>query len=73
MPGLGLDTSENGRLWREELMPGLNRISNEIWLACTGTMQDGKLPLFALPDVVSGKFIELLFKLMMAQGLDAAN
>ncbi|WP_320174895.1 dual specificity protein phosphatase [Maridesulfovibrio sp.] len=66
----GLDTSENGQLWREELMPGLDKISKEIWFACTGTMQDGKLPLFALPDVVSGKFIELLFKLMMAQGLE---
>lgn len=66
----GLDTSENGRLWRDELMPGLEKISNEIWFACTGTMQDAKLPLFALPDVVSGKFIETLFKLMMAQGLE---
>jgi protein tyrosine phosphatase (PTP) superfamily phosphohydrolase (DUF442 family)/Fe-S-cluster containining protein len=67
----GLDSSENGRLWRELLSPGLDSISTQIWFACTGVMQHTSLPHFSLPDVVSGKFIELLFKLMMEQGLES--
>ncbi|WP_415714505.1 dual specificity protein phosphatase family protein [Maridesulfovibrio sp.] len=65
----GLDSSENGRLWRETLSPGLDSISSQIWFACTGVMQSGSLPHFSLPDVVSGKFIEVLFKIMMEQGV----
>ncbi|WP_321402965.1 dual specificity protein phosphatase family protein [Maridesulfovibrio sp.] len=65
----GLDSSENGRLWRETLSPGLDSISSQIWFACTGVMQGGSLPHFSLPDVVSGKFIEVLFKIMMEQGV----
>ncbi|NDV26834.1 dual specificity protein phosphatase family protein [Desulfovibrio sp. JC010] len=68
----GLDSSENGRLWREVLSPGLDSVSTQIWFACTGAMQGDSLPRFSLPDVVSGKFIEVLFKLMMEQGIDDA-
>ncbi|TIH12921.1 phosphatase [Marinifilum sp. JC120] len=66
----GLGSSENGQLWRDVLSPGLDKISREIWFACTGAMQEDRLPAFSLPDVVSGKFIELLFKMMMVQGVD---
>ena len=67
----GMDAAENGRLWRETLSPGLESISTQIWFACTGIMQKSGLPFFSLTDVVSGKFIELLFKMMMEQGMDA--
>jgi hypothetical protein len=65
----GLDISEDGELWEDFWIPALENISSEIWLAYTGAMVDEKLPLFSLPDVVSGKFIETLFKRMMADGI----
>lgn len=61
----GLDESENGKLWEELLIPGLEKISSEIWFASTGSMSAQTLPRFPLPDVVSGKYMEAVFKLMM--------
>lgn len=65
----GLDESEDGELWGELLTPALEKISSEIWFAYTGSMAAG-YPVFALADVVSGKFMETIFKLMMEQGLN---
>lgn len=64
----GLDESQDGELWGELLTPALEKISSEIWFAYTGAMAAG-YPVFSLPDVVSGKFMETIFKLMMEQGL----
>lgn len=66
----GLDQSDVGGLWGELITPALNKISSEIWFAYTGAMTSGGLPHFALSDVVSGKFIETVFKCMMEQGLE---
>ena len=65
----GLDESEDGELWSDLLTPALNKISGEIWFAYTGSMVEERLPLFSLPDVVSGKFMERVFKLMLEQGV----
>ncbi len=65
----GLDLSNDGELWHNILIPQLDRISFEIWFAYTGVLHDSAMPVFSLPDVVSGKFFEQLFKLMMAHGL----
>lgn len=66
----GQDHSVDGELWTTLLAPALDKISAEIWFAYTGSMASG-LPFFPLPDVVSGKFMETIFKLMMEQGLDS--
>lgn len=69
----GIDESGDGRLWNEMLTPALEKISAEMWFAYTGSMcregQHCRLPLFSLPDVVSGKFMEQVFKYMMEQGV----
>jgi Fe-S-cluster containining protein len=65
----GLDESEDGELWSDLLTPALNKVSGEIWFAYTGSMVEERLPLFSLPDVVSGKFMERVFKLMLEQGV----
>ncbi|MCJ2163488.1 MULTISPECIES: dual specificity protein phosphatase family protein [unclassified Pseudodesulfovibrio] len=65
----GLDQSGDGGLWGELITPALNKISSEIWLAYTGSMASVDMPHFALPDVVSGKFMETIFRYMMEQGL----
>ncbi len=69
----GLDESIEGGLWEEMLTPGLDKISSEIWFAYIGSMAENGLPRFPLPDVVSGKFMETIFKLMMEQGLSEAG
>jgi len=66
----GLDQSDVDGLWGQMITPALNKISLEIWFAYTGSMTQSDMPRFALPDVVSGKFIETVFKFMMAQGLE---
>lgn len=66
----GLDISEDGRLWHNELIPALDKISFEIWFAYTGVLHNEAMPIFSLPDVVSGKFIEQLFRLMVEQGVE---
>ncbi|WP_432736714.1 protein-tyrosine phosphatase family protein [Maridesulfovibrio sp. FT414] len=65
----GLDISNDGQLWHNVLIPQLDRVSFEIWFAYTGVLHEEVMPAFPLPDVVSGKFIEQLFKLMMVHGL----
>lgn len=65
----GVDLSEDGDLWGKYLTPALEKISSEVWLAYTGIMSDTKMPSFTLPDVVSGRFIETLFKLMLKDGI----
>lgn len=65
----GQDHSVDGELWDTLLSPALAKISSEIWFAYTGSMA-AELPLFPLADVVSGKFMESIFKLMMEQGLE---
>jgi Fe-S-cluster containining protein len=66
----GLDQRDAGGLWGAMINPALNKISAEIWFAYTGAMASGDMPHFALPDVVSGKFVEGVFRFMMRQGLE---
>jgi len=65
----GLEEAGGDALWSEMLTPALDKISAEIWFAYTGSMGAERLPHFSLPDVVSGKFMETVFKIMMQQGL----
>lgn len=69
----GLDDGQDGELWGELLTPALEKISSEMWMASIGSMMRTDQPLFSLPDVVSGKFMESVFKLMMEQGLSHAD
>jgi Fe-S-cluster containining protein len=66
----GLDREDAGGMWGTMINPALNKISAEIWFAYTGSMASGDMPRFALPDVVSGKFMETIFRYMMQQGLE---
>ncbi|WP_272699540.1 protein-tyrosine phosphatase family protein [Desulfovibrio sp. Fe33] len=66
----GLDQHDAGGLWETLITPALSKISSEIWFAYTGSMVSGEMPFFALPDVVSGKFVETVFRFMMRQGLE---
>lgn len=61
----GLDEEKAGRLWEEALDPSLTNLSLELWLAFAGSIARGPLPLFALADVVSGKYVQSLFHLMV--------
>ncbi len=55
-------------LWDTVLEPGLEKISLETWFAYTGVMARKDLPGFALADVVSGRYVQAVFHLMMEHG-----
>lgn len=61
----GLDEKTSGELWVNVLAPALASLSLELWLAIAGTIARGALPHFALADVVSGKYVQTLFHLMV--------
>lgn len=66
----GMDQNDAGGLWGTLITPALDKISAEIWLAYTGSMAGVDMPRFSLSDVVSGKFVETVFRYMMRQGLE---
>ena len=61
----GLDEEKARTLWETALDPALGRLSLELWLAFAGSMARGSLPHFALADVVSGRYVQSLFHLMV--------
>jgi len=61
--GLAADASRE--LWETVLAPSLERLSLEMWLAIAGVMAREVLPVFALADVVSGRYVQKLFHLML--------
>ena len=63
-----LGAAESSALWTSVLAPSLERLSLELWLAFVGGMAQDRLPRFALEDVVSRKYVQHLFHLMLAAG-----
>ena len=61
----GLDEETSGRLWEKILAPALGSLSLELWFAFAGSMARESLPHFALADVVSGRYVQSLFHLMV--------
>ncbi|WP_316896649.1 dual specificity protein phosphatase family protein [Pseudodesulfovibrio indicus] len=66
----GMDREDAGGLWGTLIIPALDKISAEMWLAYTGSMAGVDMPRFSLSDVVSGKFVETVFRYMMRMGLE---
>lgn len=61
----GLEEDRARQLWEEVLAPGLDSLSLQIWLAYAGEMAREALPAFPLADVVSGRYVQALFHLMI--------
>lgn len=61
----GLNEEKARGLWETVLAPALDGLSLELWLAFAGTIARGSLPHFALADVVSGRYVQTLFHLMV--------
>ncbi|GAB1410199.1 dual specificity protein phosphatase family protein [Desulfovibrionales bacterium] len=61
----GLDADTSADLWDSVLVPALDRLSLELWMAFAGTIARTELPAFALTDVVSGKYVQNFFHLML--------
>ena len=60
-----LNEEKAGKLWETVLAPALEALSLELWLAFAGTIARAALPRFPLADVVSGKYVQTLFHLMV--------
>ncbi len=57
------DMEETGKaaLWNDRLHPALKRLSLEIFLALSAELITGDPPVFPLPDVVSGRYVQAFF------------
>ncbi len=53
-------------LWERELAPALAGLSRQVFLAYTAEFSPGEPPVFSLPDVVSGRWVERFFHALMA-------
>jgi len=60
-----MNEEKAGRLWETVLAPALEALSLELWFAFAGAIARGALPHFALADVVSGRYVQTLFHLMV--------
>lgn len=57
-------------LWSEILFPGLSGLSNQLFLAFASTFPVDEHLEFSLPDVVSGKYVERFFHVLLkAEGV----
>ncbi|MBN2140561.1 MAG: dual specificity protein phosphatase family protein [Desulfovibrionaceae bacterium] len=68
----GLAEDLQGELWNE-LDPALEKLSKEMFLAFTSSLPPEGLPLFALPDVVSGRYVQTFFHLLTETAAEAAR
>lgn len=61
----GLDEEEARQLWDTLLATSLASLSLELWFVFSGKFATADLPTFALADVVSGRYVQTLFHLML--------
>jgi hypothetical protein len=62
----GLEPPALGAIWGQTLAPGLERLSRELFLAMAGAFPPRGLPAFPLADVVSGRYVSQVFRLLAA-------
>lgn len=56
-----LPEERNSELWDELVGPALSDLSRQVYLAFTGELPQTEPPRFALPDVVSGRYVQTFF------------
>lgn len=64
-----LEASLKEEFWSEVLQPELDMLSRQIFFAYFSKFPEEKLPVFTLPDVVSGRYVQVFFHLIMDLGL----
>lgn len=69
----GVPAEAADALWERTLEPGLNALSRQALLALAGSLGDGPLPRFPLPDVVSGRYVSTVFKFLLSRSNHAAD
>jgi hypothetical protein len=62
----GAPAAAQAQLWEKTLEPALAELSRQVFTALAGTVSDGPLPLFALPDVASGRYVSAVFAYLLA-------
>ena len=65
----GLPADTKAELWDELLGPALDRLSEQIFFAYTSAFLPRRMPAFKLPDVVSGRYVQTFFHLLMESGM----
>lgn len=64
-----LETGLKEEFWVEVLQPGLDMVSRQIFFAYFSEFPEERLPVFPLPDVVSGRYVQTFFHLIMSLGV----
>ena len=65
----GLPEDTKAELWDDLLGPALARLSQQIFFAYTSAFLPPRMPAFKLPDVVSGRYVQTFFHLLMESGM----
>jgi len=69
----GLPEDTKAELWDELLGPALAQLSQQIFFAYTSAFLPRRMPAFKLPDVVSGRYVQAFFHLLMESGMGAGE
>jgi len=65
----GLPEDTKAELWEDLLGPALARLSRQIFFAYTSVFLPERMPAFKLPDVVSGRYVQAFFHLLLDSGM----
>ncbi|MGE4551848.1 MAG: dual specificity protein phosphatase family protein [Desulfovibrionaceae bacterium] len=60
-----LPAEVQAEFWDTVLAPSLTRLSEQLFFAFTSSFPEAGLPTFALPDVISGRYVQTLFHAML--------
>lgn len=61
----GLSEQESAAIWQNTLISPLKELSDQVFLTLSGTMPPADFLRFSLPDVLSGKYVQTMFRLML--------
>lgn len=60
-----LEQEKKERLWRQEIDPALENSSRQLYIAFVSNFPAEKLPVFPLPEVTSGRYVQTFFHYML--------
>lgn len=66
----GLGEEQSAKLWQNTLIEPLKELSAQVYLTLSGAMPPSDALRFPLPDVLSGKYVQTMFQLMLNTGID---
>ncbi len=69
----GLGEEHSTRIWQDTLFAPLRELSAQVFLTLSGTMPPESVLRFPLPDVLSGKYVQTMFRLMLEASAESGS